>query len=211
MVDGAKSGKDVPITEPSQAWKGRNRSSRRSKSGRRSRRNRSDKRSRHRATYVEEDDTGDDYSNAEENTFRYDSNIPYYGPADGEQYPTPSEEKKALWSQYLGRNWAIPMDGRVALTLHSSYLISKSDEEATDVLRTVRDYARNLGSTGPAFSLFTIRDYLPYGERKYFGADLDEDRHDLPQDSITVRWNIDKYPSGPRLGVPLGAPWRRIM
>jgi len=193
LVDSAKGGKDLPVTEPSHALVAVSSNDRVSS----------------------EPDAKDDRLNPEKRdvTFCYHWNLPSYGHAREESYPKPSEVKKALWSKYLGTDWAIPGDGRLPLTLNSPYLMSKSDEEAEGTLRAVRDYTGALAFfKTPGFSRFIIMDYLPHPRRshkrsfQYFSGDPDKDEDGLPEHFIKIKWNVVQYPL-----LPLGKPWRRFM
>lgn len=154
-------------------------------------------------------------ANAKNARFRSRWEFPYYGPdvdsiisyytkADEKKYPGPSDLKRTAWSRYLGSEWALQLDDRLPLTLSAPYLDARTEEEAEDILRTVRDYITTFAA-GPAYSRFTVADYVSNNDRyrEYFKRYLGFPNH-LPDHDMTCQWDTIRYPK-------LIAPWRRYM
>jgi hypothetical protein len=93
-----------------------------------------------------------------------------------------------------------------------------TDGEAETVLRSVRKYIEDL-SKGPAFSHFTITDYLGHGElrRRYFRRYLEAAKIHFDGSRFVEHWppiRSQTYPASHRhieYGKTVIESWRRFM
>lgn len=142
-------------------------------------------------------------------TFRYRWNGPSYGTPNPDDYPPLSEATQDRWSKLLPF-WGIPDDHRIPLTLDTPYLVSLPDDQADEVLKTVRGYIEELESKGSSYSRFTIKDYLPDGRIwSYFDNAAGATQSNRPDEEIRIQFEDEKYPL-PEIAPSL-APWRRFM